>query len=148
MTTAEKIRAIREGQATPATPACSTNTPIRLPMTLMIFDAIDKYIVTLVFPMLRKKSGTSVINSQCRIRISGYSKISNTGLHHITFHFSKHQTKHFLISNQYQKLKSDSKKIMENSRSWLADSPASFTAFLPKYWLITTAPPDASAVNR
>lgn len=42
----------------------------------------------------------------------------------------------------------NAEKITENSRSWLADSPAASIAFLPIYWLITTAPPDASAVNR
>ena len=53
MTTAENIRASREGQATPATPAWSQNTPIQLPTTLMILEAMDRYMVVLVFPKLR-----------------------------------------------------------------------------------------------
>ena len=38
--------------------------------------------------------------------------------------------------------------VVENDSSWLADSPALSAARFPMYWLITTAPPEASAVNR
>ena len=50
---AEKVLDINEGQATPATPACSAKTPIQLPMILIIFAITDMYIVVLVFPKLR-----------------------------------------------------------------------------------------------
>lgn len=50
---AEKMRAIREGHATPATPAFRTNTPMQLPTTLMQLEATEIYMVVLVFPKLR-----------------------------------------------------------------------------------------------
>ena len=53
ITSAAKDLAISDGYATPATPACSTNTPTAFPAILMILDAADRYMVTLVFPMLR-----------------------------------------------------------------------------------------------
>ena len=57
---AEKARAMREGYATPATPAFRTNTPITLPIRLMMLDATDKYIVTLVLPMLRNSAAPAL----------------------------------------------------------------------------------------
>ena len=60
MTTALNARAINEGIATPATPACNTNTPIQLPMTLIILDAKETYIVVFVFPIERNKDAPAL----------------------------------------------------------------------------------------
>ena len=53
ITTAAKYQDMVVGQATPAAPARSTNTPIALPITLIRFMAIETIIVVLVLPMLR-----------------------------------------------------------------------------------------------
>ena len=46
--------------ATPATPARKTNTPMRFPTTLMILEITDKYMVKLVFPILRKRAAPAL----------------------------------------------------------------------------------------
>ncbi len=43
---------------------------------------------------------------------------------------------------------STTESSVENIRSWLPERSASARSRRPMYWLTTTAPPDASAVNR
>src|SRR5574344_2394129 len=52
--TAEKVREISDGYATPATPAWNTNTPIKFPAMFMTFAIIEIHMVTLVLPMPRQ----------------------------------------------------------------------------------------------
>ena len=54
--TAEIIREIRDGYATPAAPNFRAKTPMQLPTTFITLAAIDMYIVTLVLPMLRQSA--------------------------------------------------------------------------------------------
>ena len=57
---AETVRAISEGQATPATPAFSTNTPMRLPTTLMILETKEIFMVIRVLPKLRHNAAPAL----------------------------------------------------------------------------------------
>lgn len=50
------MREISDGYATPAAPICKTNTPTQFPTTLTTFAAIEMYMVTWVFPMLRQSA--------------------------------------------------------------------------------------------
>ena len=53
MRTAESVREMSEGQATPSTPACSRKTPMQLPTTFTMLETIEIYIVVLALPKLR-----------------------------------------------------------------------------------------------
>ena len=113
----------------------------------MIFDAMDRYMVTLVLPMLRNTAAPELYTASAgyeyaeilryvmQASITSLSTLPNSRVSM----FSLPTSTSAAISTA---------NAVENDISWLAASPASSAARFPMYWLITTAPPEASAVNR
>ena len=143
---APTAREISVGTATPATPIFSTNTQKALPQKLMALTRKETFIETALLPVERKIAAPALYSakngkdSAVMVKYSSAACITSSAMVP-----NSSRSIGARVSRQNTATPLPSRALKPTSCPALRAASSGFLA--PRYWLVTTAPPVASAPN-